>query len=81
MTDLFEDNYHSINPILHNLQPMIESFFIIVKILHADEDMVYDPKTNRLMRKSTDTKKGISKLESKEGDLAKENPLLTTSFD
>jgi len=43
MTDFFVDDFQAINPILHNLQPMIESFFIIVKILHADEEMIYDP--------------------------------------
>jgi len=53
---------------------MIESFFIIFKILNTDEEYYYDPVQKKLMRKSIEIKHGISLLVDEK--LSKDNLIL-----
>ena len=76
LNDFFIDDFHAINPIVHNLQPMIESFFIIYHILYGEEEMFYDSKTKTLLKQEDFV---ISQLAS-EDKTQEVNPILGMSF-
>ena len=81
LNELFANNWALLNPFNHNLQLIVESFFIIYKILNDDESYELLKKSKSAKNKEIGKKsilRGISTLIEKEQ--SNENSLLERSF-
>ena len=81
LNEIFANNWAILSPISHKLQPVLESFFIIYKILNDDEayEIYRKGKSVRLRESRKPVNFGISRLIS-EGEVRDHPGLLEDSF-
>ena len=81
LNEIFANNWAVLSPISHKLQPVLESFFIIYKILNDDEayEIIKKGKVIKLQESKKPVNFGISKLAS-EGEASEHEKLLESSF-